>query len=330
MVDEGAIPNLDAVASMVSSMVMGGAAHGCRAIDIRVDRGIDLRLLPDRGLDIGAAWYAGIPLAWISAIGEAAPITAPKDQDWGTAFGGGLVATCGLRNVGRPSEGHGQHGRYSHLRTTTPTLTRQVVGDRVICRASASAVDGAAASGRLLLEREIQTCTGSGEVLLTDTTTNTGPEPEPAPILYHINVGAPLWANDAYLQLDSRAISSDNFDQDRLPDWRLPTKVKLGAQPMVLEHIVESVNGWASAQVVAVQLGVALRVEWETANLPRFHQWINAAPGIAVMGLEPSNCSVKGREYDRAEGRLPILDPGESRTTRLRISARLLEPNLSL
>ena len=43
-----------------------------------------------------------------------------------------------------------------------------------------------------------------------------------------------------------------------------------------------------------------------------------------MLGLEPANCSVLGRAADRAAGRLPVLEPGEERVTRLevRVSAR--------
>jgi hypothetical protein len=43
------------IATAVSSLVTDGRAAGCRAIDVRVQGGIDLRLLPDRGLDAGDA-----------------------------------------------------------------------------------------------------------------------------------------------------------------------------------------------------------------------------------------------------------------------------------
>jgi hypothetical protein len=78
-------------------------------LDVRVRRGIDLRIHPDRGFDIGAAWYRGDPLAWISAAGEG----GTSNRDWRLAWGGGLVTTCGLDNVGAPSEGIGLHGTYT-------------------------------------------------------------------------------------------------------------------------------------------------------------------------------------------------------------------------
>ena len=38
-----------------------------------------------------------------------------------------------------------------------------------------------------------------------------------------------------------------------------------------------------------------------------------------MLGLEPANCSVLGRAADRAAGRLPVLEPGEERVTRLEV-----------
>ena len=65
--------------------------------------------------------------------------------------------------------------------------------------------------------------------------------------------------------------------------------------------------------------GCGSLLRWEAAALPRFHQWVHPAPGIAVLGLEPANCSVLGRAADRAAGRLPVLEPGEERVTRLEV-----------
>jgi hypothetical protein len=58
-----------------------------------------------------------------------------------------------------------------------------------------------------------------------------------------------------------------------------------------------------------------------TSSLPRLWQWVD--PGLYALGLEPANCSVLGRAFDRAEGRLPVLAPGEERTTSLEIRAGL-------
>ena len=108
------------IATAVTSVVANGPAAGCRAIDLRVEAGITLRLLPDRGLDAGDAWFAGVPLDWRSPVGESASVA----NDWMLSFGGGLMVTCGLLNVGVPSEGHGQHGDFTFQKAVVEAVER--------------------------------------------------------------------------------------------------------------------------------------------------------------------------------------------------------------
>src|SRR5260221_12892602 len=81
------------------------------AVDVRVYGGIDLRLHPGRGLDIGAAWFRGFPLGWISPVGEG----GGSATEWRGSWGGGLVTTCGLDNVRAPADGIGPDGTYTRL-----------------------------------------------------------------------------------------------------------------------------------------------------------------------------------------------------------------------
>jgi hypothetical protein len=79
-----------------------------------------------------------VPLAWVSAVGERGPLGGRlRDDDWLRGFGGGLVATCGLRNVGAPSEGHGLHGELSHQPARDVRVARRLDGEQVIVSASA-------------------------------------------------------------------------------------------------------------------------------------------------------------------------------------------------
>lgn len=318
------VVNADALASATASTVVGGPAHGCRALDLRVVGGVDLRILPDRGFDIGAAWYAGIPLAWISVVGEAAPLDVPDGMDWLQRFGGGLVTTCGLRNVGSPSEGHGQHGRVSHLRASDVAVERTQDGGDLLLTATARLAEAAALGPDLRLARTITTRTGSGRVAITDVTTNAGAEDEPAPLLYHVNLGAPLWGPGASLELDvADTIPRDDDARAGLDVWAEPPTPAPGAPEQVFEHRLRpDGDGWAAVTVANPALGLALDLRWDASTLPRFHEWRH--PGQSVLGLEPANCSVRGRGIDREEGRLPVLAAGASRTTRVEIRVRRL------
>jgi hypothetical protein len=306
------------IATAVPSIVTGGRAAGCRAIDLRVEGGIDLRLLPDRGLDAGEAWYAGVPLDWRSPVGE----TAAVPGDWMQSFGGGLMVTCGLRNVGVPSEGHGQHGDLTFQKAVVEAVERS--GDALIVQGRVAEVT--ALGHHLEVERTWRTYAGQGLVQLEDVVTNRGRATEPALQLYHVNLGAPLWAEGAELVLDARATHPRDADAEPYAgSWNRAPGVVEGARERVFEHeVAAGPDGWCAALVRNPRLGLELAVRWDAATMPRLWQWVHPAPGIGVLGIEPANCSVLGIAHDRAEGRLPELAPGEQRRTRLEVRVKAL------
>jgi Domain of unknown function (DUF4432) len=323
----GKIANLDQLACATASTVLDGPAQGCRALDLRVAGGIDLRILPDRGFDIGQAWFRGIPMAWISAIGESPPLSALTGTAWLEAFGGGVVTTCGLRNVGSPSEGHGMHGRFSHLQSSEVRVDRDTEGSDVVLTARATIDEVDAQGAHLRVERTIRTRTSRGLVELTDIATNLGPASEPAPLLYHVNVGVPLFDEGASLEIDSVEVLPRDADAERgVASWTAPGPPRAGAGEMVFEHRLRgATSGWARAALVNRSVGLRLVLRWRRAELPRFHQWLHPGRAMYVLGLEPANCSVLGRAADRAVGALPVLEPGERRATEIQILVDAVE-----
>ena len=240
-------------------------------------------VLPSRGLDLGEARFRGEPFSWASPLGH-----IPWQGDFGRSFGGGLLVTCGLRNVGAPSEGQPQHGWYSSL------PARDFVVEGTIARGRV--VDAEVPGPTLELEREI--VVEPGRVRVTDTVTNLSRDSEPAPLLLHVNL---LWGNP---DADSTEVVPRD-DNAAAGDWRT-----LG--PPGPERVYEHV-GASRASVTRGGLRVTL-----TSSLPRLWQWIE--PFYGVVAFEPANCSVLGRAHDRAAGRLPVLAAGEARTTSLELS----------
>jgi hypothetical protein len=242
--------------------------HGDLSVDV----------LPTRGLDLATARLAGTRFSWESKLGH-----VPWRGDDLDSFGGGLMFTCGLGNVGVPSEGQPQHGRYTSLPAHDVDADRHSARGRV--------VDGA-----LELTREI--VVSESAVRVSDVVRNTGNEPEPAPLLYHVNL---LW--DTVTTDAAEVVPRD--DDARAGDWR-----ELG--PPGPERVYEHVG----ASGATVGYG-SIHVEIDS-NLRRLWQWID--PRLGVIGIEPANCSVLGRARDRADGRLPVLARGEARTSTLEIS----------
>jgi hypothetical protein len=248
------------------------------------DGQLRLHVLPQRGFDLGRAWFRDAEIAWTSPLGE-----LPWQGDFARSFGGGLVTTCGLRNVGVPSEGQPQHGWYSSLPARDVDVQRQFARARM--------VEADVPGETLELTREIRV--DGGGVSIVDRTRNPGHAPVAAPLLYHVNL---VW--DA-VDIDSADVLPRD-DDARAGDWR--TEGPPGPE-RVYEHV-----GASRAIVARGRVRVTV-----TSTLPRLWQWIH--PSYGVLGIEPSNCSVLGRAHDRAEGRLPVLEPGEERVTGLHIDA---------
>jgi hypothetical protein len=230
-----------------------------------------------------------VPIAWLSGHGEAV-----VPGDWRASWGGGLVTTCGLRNVGAPSEGFGLHGDVSFQPARGVTFSPRLVRGTVV-------------DGDLVLDREWRL--DGDTVRLRDVCRNEGVTTEPAPLLYHVNFGPPFWAPGARVFGTVAPVPRDADAAAHLAAWdRFPED---DGPERVYEHVP------APPSVSVVNAGLAVTVRW--GGLDRLHQWID--PSLGALGIEPANCSVLGRAADRAQGRLPVLEPGEERVTWLEVQA---------
>lgn len=323
LLDAGLVGNADQLACARTSISGLDTGQPQRALELQVLGGISARLLPDRGLDIGAAWFDGLPLGWLSRIGEV-HAAAPGTRSWISQFGGGLLTTCGLQNVGVAAEGHGQHGSFSATpahdvrveRVPTASAELELVVTAVV-------EEGDALDVHLRCARRITTRTGSGSLFVSDTVTNLGHRSLPAPMLYHVNLGAPLWSPGARVLVPSgtRTVPRDAVAEEFLDAWDLAPPPSPDAGERVYEHLLEPAGLGPRAMVHVVQeaVGLTATISWDPATMPRLHQWVHPRAGVYVLGIEPANCSVLGRAADRAAGRLPWLEAGESRTTTLQI-----------
>ena len=307
MIDPSRRTGLDPLASAVHSVVSEGPASGCRAIDVRVLGGVDVRVLPDRGLDIGRAWFHGIPIAWSSAHGECASVPAEEltERRWGDCWGGGLVTTCGLSNVGEPSEGYGLHG----------TFTARAAND---VHAEPSETDvtvtGVVVDPPFRLSRRIVASVGAGALRIDDRVVNESEWTAAAPMLYQVNLGAPLWDDGSWIETDGADVVAR--DDDAAAGWdEAPAPVE-GAPELLVEHVGAT---WARVTSPRAQLELTVR-----SSLPRLWQRAQPASGTYALALEPSNCSLLGREADIEAGRMPFLDPGETRHSWLSIDVRTI------
>lgn len=302
-----------------------GPARGARRLRLITGGGLELDVLPDRALDLGQVAVDGKPLAWLAPAGHAAPGLYRAD-DFGTTFGGGLLATCGLDHVGSPVVDDGrrfpQHGRLTSVPASVERAA--VVGDEMI-------VEGVVRQAtlheeHLVLRRRIRTSLGSTSVLVEDTVTNEGWRPEPHLVLYHVNLGWPLVCEYAQLDISSVRVEPDGPDAIADP-WREISAPTDGYRQRVHRHHFVAGTGRTGRAIVTNRArGLRLSLSFPTASLPVLYQWKMFAPGQNVLGLEPANApAIAGRVEAREDGVLPVLAPGESVSYTLRFDLERIE-----
>ncbi len=308
-----------------------GPARGVRALRFRTGGGLSLDVLCDRGMDLGAAEYRGTPLAWLSPTGVVSPhFREFGGEEWLRSFGGGLLVTCGLQNVGEPSvrdgEKLGLHGRISN--TPAALLAREVRwdGEGCLLEARAEVRESRVFGADLVLRRTVSARVGEPRVRIEDTVRNEGHDPEPLMLLYHVNLGWPLLDETARLvgpgDPNEPPEPRDAEAQKGLEDWDTFAAPTPGFRERVFYHRPRAdAQGWAEARLESPSLegGIALSVRFRPEELPQFVQWTMTGEGTYVVGLEPATCRVGGYEREEAEGRVIHLPPGESRRFRLQI-----------
>ncbi len=315
LLDEGMVTLPEALASVDEAT----RASGDRVLILRVAGGLSLDVLLDRGLDIGAAWWNGIPLAWRSPN----LVDPGPGRGWEDRFLGGLLATCGPDNIGPPRAGRGQHGTHHLTRAHDVRWWREHTVDGVEVHVGGTVAGTQLNGRRVLVEREIVTGTGAPFVEVRDTVSNRSDQPVAIPLLYHVNVGAPMLRPGARLQVDS--------DGHRLrhpcPAGREPLVVpapEAGAEAVVAEHLgVRSDEGWARAVLDTSWADGRLVVGWNVAVLPRLFTWNWPARGAWVLGVEPANSPMFGPERKEPHGGAPLIGPGEEFRTVVRIGVQV-------
>lgn len=306
LLTDGFAANLDLIADVSAVRT----DEGERIICVRLAGGLTFDVLIDHGLDIGPVWCAGIPVAWRSALpGDPGP-----GADWEARFRGGLLATCGPDNIGEPRAGSGQHGTHHHTPATEVSIHRDVHDGEASVRICGTIAHVTLGGRRIVIEREITARTGSCAVRLRDTVRNIGTEPIGVPLLYHVNLGAPL------LVPGSTVVSGATHTTTRepLPSGRDATSVPGIASdhvPVVAEHRSaawdDAESGWAEARVED-HGQIRAVVRWTAASLPRLNTWIFPASGTWVLGVEPSSAPLFGSERDTSTAGAPVLSAGAS------------------
>ena len=303
LLDEGMVSLPETLASIDEAV----RPSGDRVLLLRMAGGLSLDVLLDRGLDLGAAWWAGVPLAWRSVH----LLDPGPGRSWEDRFLGGLMATCGPDNVGPERDGYGQHGTHHLTRANEVRWWRERTPDGLEVHVRGVVGHTHLYGPRVAVEREIVTRTGRPWVEVNDTVRNEGDEPVGVPLLYHVNVGAPALRPGTRLLIDA----DEPLLREPCPPGRDPLVVpppEPGAPAVVAEYRVRTGDAPARAVLDARDASARLVVEWDAAVLPRLFTWNWPARGAWVLGIEPANAPMFGPEREQPHAGAPVLAPGEA------------------
>ena len=96
-----------------------------------------------------------------------------------------------------------------------------------------------------------------------------------------------------------------------------------GYQEQVFYHdLPEDEKGWARIELINRARNLQIGVRFHKDTLPNLVQWKMMGQGAYVLGLEPANCHVSGRNQERSRGTLQYLQPGEEREFQLEINVK--------
>jgi hypothetical protein len=316
-----------------------GKARGLRAAQIRTGSSLIFNVLIDRAMDIGAAEFSGYPLGWHSCTGLCHPsYFLPLKSHWLDSFGGGLLTTCGLTNVGRANQDQQKdlplHGVISATPAENININYTWHGDNLDLSIEGIIRESSVFGPNLSLRRLIWTRLGEKKIFVEDVVTNEGGISSPLMFLYHTNIGWPIFDKDAFMIMPSRNVEIINAETEEEMEYfaffRDPEKK---ATEKVYSHdLIPDSSGNIRLAVVNPNLGhpcFGVYLKYPFKELPRFTQWKMMAEGTYVLGLEPGNCGVRGRAAERANGTLEHLEPGQSRSFHLEIGVITTPEELS-
>lgn len=254
-----------------------GDRHALTVLCVAAASGLCVDVLPDRCLDIGAVMYRGLPVAWMSD----APLRHPTDLPepiWRHLFVGGLLATCGLDNVGPVCTDHGrdfaQHGRLAAEPAQSVRWGTRIVGGRRI-----HWLFGAVAQpdSALRLRRHILIADDHPTVRVSDFVRNTGVRAEPVMIQYHCNFGSPFRRAGRAIDVPgTTVVPRDAAAATALDHWQATDAPHAGEVERVFRHEQRGARQTLAhlvppAESEAAAYAITVRADHRT--LPSLWQW---------------------------------------------------------
>ena len=318
------------VAGIRGVRLADGSEEGVQAYEVKTGSGFQFTVLASRGLDISTAEHNGRSLAWRSSTGDVAPqYYEPEGLGWLRSFYGGLVVTCGMTAAGAPCVDQGQalglHGRFSHTPAKDVCVRQKWDGDDYVMKISGKMRETVVFGENLVLTRRVRAKLGEDRFWMSDIVENEGFATQPLMILYHINGGFPAIDGGAEMVCPSASWQPRDAEAENEKELacKFPPPVKDFKERCYYHDMKPGRDGIVTTALANRGFGggegFGFYVKYRKDQLPFFTEWKMMGQGTYVVGMEPANCHVEGRDKERARGTLQFIEPGEEREFDLEI-----------
>ncbi|MEX2118796.1 MAG: aldose 1-epimerase family protein [Pirellulales bacterium] len=307
----------------------GGLRDGVGIVEVE-HGGLKFVVLPDRGMGLWRVWRGDVELGWPSPVkGPVNPRYVPTDAasgiGWLTGFDE-FLCRCGLEYNGPPEWDdagrlkHTLHGRIANL----PAHRLEVAVEADGRIAVTGVVDEARLFGNnLRLASTVRTRIGEPRLWITDQVTNLSSVPADLELLYHINMGPPLAAPGSKVYLPLRRLAPRDAGSARgVADWQTYEAEQPGVAETVLYfELAADRSGNTAALITDPRQARGASLAFNCNQLPRFIVWKNPQPRSDgyCTGLEPAINFPNVKSFEKAQGRVLVLAPGESRVFEIEI-----------
>lgn len=306
-----------------------GFAQGADLIEVFNASGLGFSVLPGRALDISSAHYKGQSLCFRSGPGDVGPaFYEPEGFKWGRGWFGGLVTSCGLDFVGHPEIDPEEenvemplHGRLSYIPAKNVGIEAKWEGEDYVMRIRGQMRQAEVFGENLELTREIITVLGERRVKIRDRVENLAADRSPLMLVYHCNPGFPLLDRGTRLMIHSDKSTEWLQDREVSPaDYALAKGPQQKAHDDVYVHRpLSDRQGQVHVGLLNDKLGLGLYWKFKRSEIPIVNHWQHFHKGTYVTGIEPGNCSVLGRAWNRKHKTLQYIEPGEVREFNIEI-----------
>ena len=313
---DGLVANPDALASVRDYI---DTATGLRAMEVRLAGGLSFEVFPDRGLDIGSTWWNGSPISWRSPHDLSTTASIAANSSWLARWSGGLVTTCGPDNIGPERDGYPMHGSHHSTRASNVRWTRSSLGDQLSIVITGSISNFELFERQVVVHREIEAGTGNASIEIRDRISNDGNTVAAVPLMYHVNFGAPFLQPGGVVRMPPAVTTSQESGRLVKDPVTFPQPTKRTRHAGFEHKLSESSQGDSCATLYDPSMRRRVAVSWTSSSLPRLYQWRWLSRGGWVLSVEPSNAPLFGADREGQFAGAPLLEPGESFSTRLRI-----------